>query len=112
MSAVETARVVRAACPHDCPDTCAMQVTVQGGRVLRVSGDADHPPTNGALCTKVSRYAERTYHPQRVLQPLKRVGAKGQGRFEPVGWDEALGDIATRLRGIAARDPQAVLPYS
>ena len=104
--------VVRAACPHDCPDTCAMRVTVQGGRVVRVQGDPDHPPTHGALCTKVSRYAERTYHPERVLRPLKRVGAKGSGRFEPVSWDQALDDIAGRLKEIAARDPQAILPYS
>jgi hypothetical protein len=62
-----------------------------------VAGDPDHPPTHGALCTKVSRYAERTYHPERVLQPLKRVGPKGSGRFEPVSWDEALTDIAARL---------------
>jgi anaerobic selenocysteine-containing dehydrogenase len=112
MNALEPSHVVRAACPHDCPDTCAMQVTVQGGRVVRVQGDAAHPPTHGALCTKVSRYAERTYHPERVLQPLKRIGPKGAGRFEPVGWDEALDDIAARLKALAARDPQAVLPYS
>ena len=112
MNAPEPIQVVRAACPHDCPDTCAMRVTVQGGRVVRIQGDAEHPTTHGALCTKVSRYAERTYHPERVLQPLKRVGPKGAGRFEPVGWDEALDDIARRLRQIAARDPQAVLPYS
>jgi len=105
-------RVVRAVCPHDCPDTCALRITVQDGRVTHVAGDPDHPPTHGALCTKVSRYAERTYHPDRVLTPLKRVGKKGEGRFEPVGWDEALDDIATRLKSIAARNPQAVLPYS
>ncbi len=112
MNPPETGRVVRAACPHDCPDTCAMLVTVQAGRAVRVQGDAAHPTTHGALCTKVSRYAERSYHPERVLQPLKRVGPKGSGRFEEVGWDEALDDIAARLKAIAARDPQAVLPYS
>ncbi|MFZ9429357.1 MAG: molybdopterin-dependent oxidoreductase, partial [Burkholderiaceae bacterium] len=107
-----TARVVRAACPHDCPDTCAMRVTVQGDRVLKIQGDADHPPTHGALCTKVSRYAERVEHPDRVLHPLRRIGPKGAGRFEAVGWDEALADIATRLKAIAARDPRAIMPYS
>ena len=112
MNAPEPIQVVRAACPHDCPDTCAMRVTVQGGRVVRIQGDAEHPTTHGALCTKVSRYAERSYHPERVLQPLRRVGPKGAGRFEPVGWGEALDDIARRLGQIAARDPQAVLPYS
>ena len=115
MNAPEPVHLVRAACPHDCPDTCALQVTVQGGRVIRVQGDPVHPPTQGALCTKVSRYAERSYHPERVLQPLRRVGPKGAGRFEVVGWDEALDAIAARLKAIAARGPdaaQAVLPYS
>ncbi|MFO1326481.1 MAG: molybdopterin oxidoreductase family protein [Rubrivivax sp.] len=112
MSLPEPVRTVRGACPHDCPDTCALLVTVQGGRVLRIAGDPDHPTTHGALCTKVSRYAERTAHPERVLQPLRRVGPKGSGRFEPIGWDEALDTAAGRLREIAARDPQAVLPYS
>ena len=105
-------RVVRAVCPHDCPDTCAMLVTVQAGVAVRVQGDPDHPPTHGALCTKVSRYTERSYSPDRVLTPLQRVGKKGEGRFEPVTWDAALDDIAARLKTIAARDPQAVLPYS
>ncbi len=112
MNAPEALRVVHAACPHDCPDTCAMQVTVQAGRVVRIAGDAAHPPTDGVLCTKVSRYAERTYHPERVLHPLKRCGPKGSGQFERVGWDSALHDIAGRLQAIAARDAQAVLPYS
>jgi anaerobic selenocysteine-containing dehydrogenase len=112
METVHPTRVVHAACPHDCPDSCAMLVTVQDGRVVRVAGATEHPTTHGALCTKVSRYAERTYHPERVLQPLKRVGRKGEGRFEPVGWDEALQSIAARLQAIAARDPQAIVPYS
>lgn len=103
---------VRAACPHDCPDTCAIRVTVQHGRAIRVQGDPDHPPTHGALCTKVSRYPERTYHAERVLHPLRRVGPKGSGQFERVGWDEALADIVSRLQAIAARDPQAIVPYS
>ena len=104
--------IVQAVCPHDCPDTCALHVSVQDGRVVRVAGDPEHPTTNGALCTKVSRYAERTYHPERVLTPLKRIGKKGEGRFVPVSWDEALDDIAARLKAIAARDPEAILPYS
>jgi anaerobic selenocysteine-containing dehydrogenase len=105
-------RTVHAACPHDCPDTCAIRVTVQNDRVIRLQGDPDHPTTHGALCTKVSRYAERTEHPERVLHPLRRVGPKGAGQFERVGWDEALDDIAARLKAIAARAPEAVLPYS
>ena len=104
--------IKRAACPHDCPDTCAIRVTVEYGRAIKVQGDPDHPPTHGALCTKVSRYPERTYHPERVLFPMRRVGPKGLGRFERVSWDEALADIGQRLATIAARDPQAVVPYS
>ena len=107
---------VKAACPHDCPDTCAMEVTVEqrGGRrvAVKVAGSAAHAPTQGVLCTKVSRYLERTYHPKRVLRPLKRVGRKGEGRFVPVSWDEALTDIAQRLQAIAAVDPQRIVPYS
>jgi len=112
MQASPTSRIVRGACPHDCPDTCALKITVEDGRVTRVQGDPDHPPTHGALCTKVSRYAERSYHEERVLTPLKRSGPKGSGQFVPVSWDDALDDIAARLKAIAARDPQAVLPYS
>jgi len=104
--------IVRAACPHDCPDTCAIRVTVQDGKAVKVQGDPDHPPTHGALCTKVSRYPERTYHAERVLHPLKRSGPKGSGQFVRVGWAEALADIGARLTTIAARDPQAVVPYS
>ena len=106
------ASVVRGACPHDCPDTCALLTTVENGRAVRVHGNPAHRHTDGALCTKVSRYTERTYHPERLLLPLRRVGPKGAGRFEPVGWDEALDDIAGRLKAIAARNPEAVLPYS
>ena len=105
-------RVVHGACPHDCPDTCAMRVTVEAGRVVRIQGDPDHVMTHGALCTKVSRYAERSYDAERVLHPLKRVGEKGAGRFERVSWDQALTDIAQRLQAIAARNPQAIQPYS
>jgi len=104
--------VVRGACPHDCPDTCALLTTVKNGRALRVQGNPAHPMTDGVLCAKVSKYTERTYHPERILTPLKRVGPKGSGQFEPVGWDEALDDIASRLQAIAARDPQAIVPYS
>ncbi len=92
-----------------------MLVTVENGRAIKVHGDPDHPTTHGALCTKVSRYPERTYHPERVLRPLKRVGAKGSGRFVPVGWDEALDDIAARLAAIAGPDganAEAIVPYS
>ena len=105
-------RIVRAACPHDCPDSCALLVTVEDGRAVKVAGDPDHPGTQGVLCTKVSRYTERTYHPDRLLGPMKRVGPKGSGQFAPIGWDEALDIVAERLGAIAARDPQAIVPYS
>jgi anaerobic selenocysteine-containing dehydrogenase len=100
------------ACPHDCPDTCSLLTTVQNGVAIKVQGNPAHPHTAGSLCTKVSRYTERTYHPERILQPLKRVGPKGSGQFEPVSWHAALSDIAARLGAIAAREPQAILPYS
>jgi anaerobic selenocysteine-containing dehydrogenase len=102
----------RAVCPHDCPDTCAMRVTVENGRAIKVVGDPDHPPTQGALCTKVSRYAERVHHPRRLTAPMRRVGAKGEGHFEAIGWDEALKFAAERLSEIAARAPEAIVPYS
>lgn len=100
------------ACPHDCPDTCSLVTTVENGKAIRVQGNPDHPMTDGVLCTKVSRYTERTYHPDRILHPLKRTGPKGSGQFAPVSWDEALNDIANRLNAIAAKEPQAILPYS
>jgi anaerobic selenocysteine-containing dehydrogenase len=106
------AEFARAVCPHDCPDTCAMRVTVENGRAIKVVGDPDHPPTQGALCTKVSRYAERVHHPRRLTTPMRRVGAKGEGRFEPIGWNEALNIAAGRLSEIAARAPEAIVPYS
>jgi len=109
---LQTAYQVRGACPHDCPDTCALLTTVQNGVALKVEGNPAHPLTAGVLCTKVSRYTERSYHPQRILRPMKRVGPKGSGQFEAVTWDAALSDITQRLKAIAARDPQAILPYS
>ena len=107
-----SAQEVRGACPHDCPDTCALITTVSQGVAVKVQGNPAHQPTDGVLCTKVSRYTERSYHPERLLEPLKRVGPKGSGRYASVTWDVALDDIAARLSHIAARDPQAILPYS
>ena len=103
---------VRGACPHDCPDTCALLTTVENGVATRVQGNPDHPHTDGVLCTKVSRYTERSYHPERILTPLKRTGPKGSGQFAPVSWNEALAEITQRLGAIAARNPEAILPYS
>src|SRR5213593_3989975 len=106
--------VVRGACPHDCPDTCALLVTVEDGRAIKIEGDPDHPTTRGVLCTKVARYLERTYSEQRVLFPLLRIGRKGEGRFRRIGWDEAIQTIAARFKAIAASadGPQAIVPYS
>jgi len=103
---------VRATCPHDCPDTCALLVTVENGVATEVKGDPDHPTTAGVLCTKVSRYTERTYSPDRLLYPMRRVGKKGEGKFERISWGEALDEIAARLKPLAATEPEAILPYS
>jgi anaerobic selenocysteine-containing dehydrogenase len=115
LSSDATGTQVLGACPHDCPDTCSMLTTVINGVAIKVQGNPAHPHTDGALCTKVSRYTERTYHPDRLLHPLKRVGPKGAGQFERVSWGAALQDIAARLQAIASRSAdaaQAILPYS
>ena len=108
-------RTVRGACPHDCPDTCGLVTTVDdAGRAVGFRGDKDHPFTKGFLCSKVSNYLDRVYHPERLMHPLRRVGPKGSGRFERCSWDWAVTEIGDRLRAAAAgpSGPQAVLPYS
>jgi anaerobic selenocysteine-containing dehydrogenase len=112
MNEESTPRIIRGACPHDCPDTCSFFVTVENGRAIKIEGAEDHPTTAGFLCTKVNRYLERTYSPQRVLYPMKRAGEKGKGIFTRISWDEALETIAAKFKEIAADDPQAILPYS
>jgi anaerobic selenocysteine-containing dehydrogenase len=112
VSLVKASHQVLGACPHDCPDTCSLLTTVEDGIAVKVQGNPDHRHTHGVLCTKVSRYTERTYHPERVLHPLRRSGPKGSGQFERATWDEALADIAGKLNAIAAREPQAIVPYS
>ncbi len=107
--------IVTGVCPHDCPDTCGWQVAVDraSGRAVDIWGHPDHPVTLGRLCGKVDRYLERVYHPDRLTTPLKRVGPKGSGQFEPVSWDEALPEIARRLSAVIdEHGPEAVLPYS
>jgi anaerobic selenocysteine-containing dehydrogenase len=104
--------IVRAVCPHDCPDTCALLVKVTDGVATEVRGDPEHPTTAGVLCTKVARYAERTYHKDRLHYPQKRVGQKGEGKFARISWKEAIDTIALRLKSVAEKDPLAVLPYS
>ncbi|MDH4249134.1 MAG: molybdopterin-dependent oxidoreductase, partial [Deltaproteobacteria bacterium] len=100
-------------CSHDCPDACSLRVTVREGRLVSLRGDPAHPITQGILCGKVSRYAERVFHPRRILTPQRRVGAKGEGRFQPVSWEEALDEIAARFTAIIREHgAQAILPFS
>ena len=106
-------KTVFGACPHDCPDTCAMLTTVRDGRAVAVRGNPDHPFTRGGLCVKVNDYQNRVYSEDRVLTPLRRAGAKGAGAFEAISWDEALREISGRWSEIVDRDgPAAILPYS
>jgi anaerobic selenocysteine-containing dehydrogenase len=105
--------VLRSVCPHDCPSACGLRVTVDAGRVVQVVGDPDHPFTRGVICGKVRDYAERLYAPTRVLTPLRRVGPKGEGAFAPIGWPEAIEEIAHRWQRIIAQwGPEAILPFS
>lgn len=101
-------------CALDCPDTCSLKVSVDStGRATKLRGNPDHPVTRGFLCGKVAQYLERQYHPNRLRHPLRRRGAKGEGRFEQITWDQALDEIASRLNSIAAEHgPEAILPYS
>lgn len=99
-------------CSHNCPDSCGVKVGVEDGRIVSITGDAEHPITQGFLCGKVNRYAERVYSPNRVLTPLRRAGAKGEGKFTPISWDDALDEIATRLKSIVAEHGgEAIMPY-
>jgi len=106
-------KIVLAACPHDCPDTCSMLVTVEGDRVVSVKGNPDHPFTDGRLCVKVNHYEERVHHADRVLYPLKRSGPKGPGQFTRISWQAAMDEIASRWKQtIRQHGPTAILPYS
>src|SRR5918994_759433 len=105
-------RDVPGACPLDCPDGCSWIVTVRDGEAVRLRGTPEHPFTRGALCNKVTRYLDHTRAPDRLLHPLRRVGAKGEGRFERVGWDDALGEIAACLGAIRAEHGgEAIWPF-
>lgn len=107
------ASVVRGACHHDCPDTCAWEVTVRDGVAVNLRGDPAHPFTDGQLCPKVNPFLDRVYHPDRLLRPLRRTGSKGEGRFEPIGWDAAIAEVAERIAAaVALHGGETVLPYS
>ncbi len=100
------------ACPLDCPDGCSWVVTVEDGVATRLRGNRDHPFTAGALCAKVNGYLEHTRAPDRLLYPLRRVGAKGEGRFERISWDDALAEIASRLHAVRSEwGGEAVWPF-
>lgn len=105
--------VVHGVCPHDCYDTCGLEVTARDGRVIKIRGDRTHPVTQGFLCFKVNHYVDRLYSSDRVLYPLRRVGPKGQGRFERVSWERALAEVGDRIKAIVSESGgAAVLPYS
>jgi len=105
---------VRGACMHDCPDTCAWLVTTENGQAVGLAADRDHPLTRGTLCEKMDGFlTDVLYNPDRLLHPLRRVGEKGEAKFERVSWDEALEGVASRLeRIIEQHGPTAILPYS
>lgn len=113
LQAGPTSHEVFTTCPHDCPDSCSMVVKVTEGRVASVEGRKDHPFTRGTLCVKVKNYQDRVYSPDRLLYPQKRVGAKGEGHFEPISWEEALNTIKERFgAAIEGFGPEAILPCS
>jgi anaerobic selenocysteine-containing dehydrogenase len=104
---------MRSVCPHDCPSACALDVTVEGERLAAVVGEPGHPFTQGVICGKVRAYAERVHSPLRITRPLRRIGPKGAGRFEPIDWPEAVAEIARRWRAIIATDgAETILPFS
>jgi anaerobic selenocysteine-containing dehydrogenase len=109
-------RIVHAACPHDCPDGCAVLITVEDGRATKIQGDPEHPITRGFLCGKVAKYLDRVYSPDRVLYPMRRVAPKGihgDGVFQRITWDEAYDEVVRRLKQISAEfGSEAILPYS
>jgi len=106
-SAVETA------CPLDCPDACSLTVTVRRGRVIEIDGSHKNPVTDGFICAKVRKFGDRLYGPDRLLYPAIRQGRKGEGKFKRVAWDEALEQIADRMRRAKAGSGGAsILPYS
>ena len=107
-------QIVNAVCPLDCPDSCSMLVSVEGGKAVSLSGNPDHTFTRGALCGKMNHYLDLVYSNDRLTTPLRRTGPKGSGQFEPISWEIALNTIAAKFHEIAhsPHGPQAILPYS
>lgn len=106
--------IAHATCPHDCPDSCLMDVTIDNGRAVKITANKEHPFTRGALCAKVNKFLDRVYAPDRLLYPVRRIGPKGPGaQFERISWDEALAIVVAKMRAaIAEHGPQSILPYS
>ena len=106
--------VAHVVCPHDCPDSCLMDVTIKDGRAIRITANKEHPYTRGALCAKVNKFLDRVYAPDRLLYPVRRVGPKGPGgSFEQISWEEAIKTVAQKMcEAIALHGPQSILPYS
>ncbi|MET3292909.1 UNVERIFIED_CONTAM: anaerobic selenocysteine-containing dehydrogenase [Brevibacillus sp. OAP136] len=114
LSAVnQTDGIFRSVCSLDCPDQCGLLVHKQDGKIVRIEGDPDHPVTQGAICNKVRNMTARIYDEKRLTHPLKRVGAKGEGKFERISWEEAIQTIANRWKElIALHGPESIIPYS
>lgn len=105
--------LARSACPYDCPDACGLLVETDGQRIYRVSGDPDHPVTDGFICQKMRHYEDTVHHRDRILYPMKRCGKKGEGKFTPITWDEAAALITKRWKAlIDSHGPSCILPYS
>ena len=97
-------------CPYDCPTSCGLLAETDGIRILGVKGDPDHPAAKGLICRKMQHYEQSVHSPERILTPMKRVGAKGEGRFEPITWDAAVKEIAGRWSRILEEDGSDAIP--
>ncbi len=108
----EALKILPSVCALDCPDACALHISVDGDRVVHLNGDPDHPITRGFACVKTAKYPERQEQSDRLLFPMRRTGAKGSGAFERISWDTAIDEIAERTRAlIDSHGPQSILPY-
>ena len=112
MNTNSSIRVLPSVCALDCPDACALHIQVDGNRVVGLTGDPDHPITRGFACVKTAKYPQRQEQADRLLEPMRRCGPKGRGEFEPISWETALDEIASRLRSTLEHfGPQSILPY-